>query len=477
MRPAHAIDAAVVLFLVAALFFYPWHFDEGWVDLTILNARTTGVYGYVLDNGGVPYSFVKPWFALLNLFCFPSLGQAHVFLMRVPGLLLALVGWAAIRSALSRLSLDSTLARTLAAFFWATSSAEFLVDLRPEAAYVPALAVALLLSLQWTRAARLGSLFSGLAVTALAVGTHPCAVLVPLVLAAALPFGRPNFSWRDGYRIAAAVAVTAIVSAMMLLWDQSPAMFLRSLNAAANLDHTIPWYYEWARYLDFGWRLPALAACLFMGLLAVPLLLFSARIPSRTRAVLLAQILVVAAFLTFYPAKWHYYLAVYIPWLAISWAQFGETLTTLWRRFAMLRGAALIVTGFAALMIAADHAAPHFSLGDATLLRSAVLEPLFGLPRTAQEKAIDEIPELANGRRVLVELYMFPMLNVFALNAAHFDDVSPPAFMVTHVDIVPRPLEVVPYEQKWATTPWAYARLFRFQGETVAVIRPFVYPR
>ena len=474
----YAIDAAVFLFLLGALFFYPWHYDEGWTDLTIVNARTTGVYSYVVDNGDVSLTFIKPWYALLNLFCFPSLGPGHVFLMRLPGLALSMIGWTALRAALRRLALDSLQARVMAGFIWAVVAAEFFVNLRPEAAYVPALAIALLLSLEWIHAARLSVFLAGLGLIALTVGTHPCGLLVPLVLAAALPFGRPNFSWKDGCWIATAVVATVGASAAMILWDQSPAAFLRNLAAATDATHSLSWRDEWHRYFEFFDRFRPLGMCYMSGFLGAPLLLCSERIAWRARTALLIQVLVVGAFLLFYPAKWHYYLSAYAPWLSIVWARLGETLTMLGRRFPPLPGALALVIAFDLVMIAYHRYAPGFDPNEASLLRSSVLEPVFGLAHTEQEKRIDSIPELVKDHRVLAELYMFPIVNLLSLNKASFDDAAPPDFLIeAQSGFVPLAsargeFSTVVDPPQWPTTRWITVLQFRFEGNLVAVARP-----
>jgi hypothetical protein len=477
--PFRMADAAVVLTLVFAVGLAPWRYDEGWVDLTILNAKATGVYSYVIDNKDAPYTFIKPWLALLNLFCFPSLGPGHAFLMRIPGLALAVIGWGALVAALNFLELRSLLARVAAGFVWAITGAEFLVNLRPEAGYVVPLAVALLLSFEWIRAARRNVLLAGLALTSVSAGVHPCSLLVPLVLIVAAPFGRPGFSWRDARWIGPAIMVATAAGAMMILWDQTPHAFSDNLWAAANVDHTQSWGDEWMRYLRFMFYDPAEFKAYLIGFLTLPLLFLSKRISGRVRAVLAAQVLVIGLFLLIYPAKWQYYVPAYAPWLCMSWAYAVETVATMPVRLPIPACLGVVLACFW-VGVASERYAPSLSPGEASLFRAAILRPLFGAPANDQETSIDRIPAVVGAQRVLVEPYMFPLLTPSSLNKARFDDILPPEFI-----IMGAPESVIGAAEfmiaddgskglsrfRWPETRWTPELRFRVEGKFVIVAK------
>jgi len=128
-------------------------------------------------------------------------------------------------------------------------------------------------------------------------------------------------------------------------------------------------------------------------------------------------------------------------------------------------------------MIGSQRFVPIFDPDEATLLRSAVLEPIFGLPRTDQEKLIDSIPQLVGSHRLLAELYMFPSLNLLSLNRAHFDDSNPPDFLISgRNEFVPPArwtgeLWATDWPQ-WPTARWTTVLRFHFEGELVVVATP-----
>lgn len=476
--PFRMVDAAVVLTLVFAVVLAPWQYDEGAYDLTILNARTTGVYSHVIANGDAAVAF-KPWYALLNLFCFPSLGPGHAFVMRIPGLALAVLGWGALVAALNFLELRSLLARAAAGFVWTITAVDFLVNLRPEAGYVVPLTVALLLSLEWIRAARRSVVLAGLALTSVSAGVHPCSCLVPLVLIVAAPFGRPGFSWRDARWIVPAAIAAAAAGAMMILWDQTPQAFVDNLRAAANIDHTQSWDDEWMRYLRFMWYDPAEFKAYLIGFVALPFLFLSRQISGRVRAVLAAQLLAIAFFLVLYPTKWQYYVSAYAPWLCVSWAYAVETVATMPLRLPIPVGVGVVLTCFW-VGVASDRFVPSLSPEEASLFRAGVLRPLLGAPANDQETSIDSIPALVGAQRVLIEPYMFPLLPASGLNKARFDDTLPPEFIIMGApeSIIDAPEFMIgdqgskgPFRFRWPKARWTPELHFWVEGRLVVVAK------
>jgi hypothetical protein len=453
------LDVTLVVLFAAAIFLAPWQYDEGWVVLTIGEQAKTGIYSYVIDKNNAPYSLCNPWFYFLDLLSFPELGLAHVYVMRLPGFVLALLGWRAIKQSLADLKLTSNSALVGAAVVWLVTTPLFLITLRVESAYVPMLAIALRLALRWILVGERRLIGWGLLLSIPAPAIHPNGLLVPLTLLAALPFAHGGLTRRDlAWLLPGFLA--AIASVLLVLWDKTPAEFLEALQAARNgFEHNREIGDEIFRYVDLYLYAGHMAILYAIALVVGCIFAFL----SRSRPLVFAAVhtLGLAIYLLFLPAKWHWYCPLFAPSLSIllAGAMHAASMgTATGERRALLHAVHGLLLFVLVMGIFARLNQSIASPG-ATYFKLAVIEPWRG-EESAETRHMRDVLSYAAKGCVAAEAYLHPFLQAPCL--VRYDQREAPRYWL---GLAPASHHL----KRWPQACWRQIADFTFESDTIGL--------
>ncbi|MET0734699.1 MAG: arabinosyltransferase domain-containing protein [Microbacterium sp.] len=248
-----AVDILVALSLVAWAFIGPATADDGYYAEMARNnadAGFVGMYFQIYNQTFVPFVWYWQFYDVWQ-----QLGGSAPFWMRLPAVMLALGGWAAIRFFVNRfVPVDGwrrvglfAVAGGVTVVWWCALA----IGVRPEAVAATGTVLALILVLTSLRSHRLLPAFGAVAVGSISFAAHPTGIvaLAPILLSI-VPLWRiaAGDGLRPGLIRAAAVAAGGVFALVAAFHDGSLFDAINGQRRFAAVERPLNWLDEFARY-------------------------------------------------------------------------------------------------------------------------------------------------------------------------------------------------------------------------------------
>ncbi len=253
-----ATNSRVFLIILAvqlcAIFVKQWHYDDGWVLVTIeqLKALNRFSYFYILDDP--EYTFVKPFFYLLSLLPADGFSSKAVFLFLLPSALCSAVMLYVVhkintRFLLDKLTMSGVLIPLLLLNYFSIYGPSG-ISMRPDIFIMLACAYAIWAHLRLRVDGRLTALLGSIFASGLALSFHPIGVLAGFINLFSF---FQNFRRLERGQVLSILLVGAVsigLAIMLLLWGKTIGEFWVDFEKISNdRGHFTPFYHEYLRYL------------------------------------------------------------------------------------------------------------------------------------------------------------------------------------------------------------------------------------
>jgi hypothetical protein len=304
----------LVLFLLCIILGRTWNTDEGWYLSWAYSYLETGRFINGIDHLNHDLSFSKTLAAILAIIAY--LTDFSYLFARLPFFLLSIGILFLLHRIFLLLKMDRTyiFVSLLSMTIWLS----YHTIIRPESIYMFSILFSVFSVLYYVKYKTSLILCIAILINALSFSTHPNGIFGYIILLIGFIVFFKQVTKKDYIYIISGIILGAVVCYYSLLWYQSIDEFLYSYSQIKNDDgHTVPFYYEYSRYIDFFNYYQYFIPAFILSLVGLSIKLVCWKESNKLEQFLIISAIASLLYLLFLPVKWYYYFCVSIPLLII----------------------------------------------------------------------------------------------------------------------------------------------------------------